>query len=68
MVIITIIANAQNICNLIVQEESDIGGILPLVSVMQLIHFMTKKLIIIQFLWRKINIYIINHLSIIIIN
>lgn len=68
MVIITIIANAQNIYNLIVQEESNIGGILPLVSVMQLIHFMTKKLIIIQFLWRKINIYIINHLSIIIIN
>ena len=58
MVIITIIANAQNIYNLIVQEESNIGGILPLVSVMQLIHFMTKKLIIIQFLWRKINIYI----------
>ena len=55
MVIITIIANAQNIYNLIVQEESNIGGILPLVSVMQLIHFMTKKLIIIQFLWRKIK-------------
>ena len=31
MVIITIIANAQNIYNLIVQEESNIGGILPLV-------------------------------------
>ena len=53
--IITIIANAQNIYNLIVQEESNIGGILPLVSVMQLIHFMIKKLIIIQFLWRKIK-------------
>ena len=56
MVIITIIANAQNIYNLIGQEESNIGGIVPLVSVMQLIHFMTKKLIIIQFLWRKIKI------------
>ena len=56
MVIITIIANAQNIYNLIGQEESNIGGIVSLVSVMQLIHFMTKKLIIIQFLWRKIKI------------
>ena len=55
MVIITIIANAQNIYNLIGQEESNIGGIVPLVLVMQLIHFMTKKLIIIQFLWRKIK-------------